>query len=169
MRPTVSSASTSSDRAVLGEMLLHPAMLLAIVVLVLNDHALKGWAPGVVSGKLSDFAGLCFFPAFLQALWELPRALRGRLSGHSSRVTVMCCGLTAGVFAAVQLWAPAGDAYRFGLGALKWPFQAVHAILSGANPPGVLAQHLTQDVTDLVALPAAFVALWIDRMARSAR
>ena len=47
----------------------------------MNDHVLKHACPGVVTGKLSDFAGLFFFPLFLAdvlghltppvALWPL--------------------------------------------------------------------------------------------------
>jgi hypothetical protein len=53
-----------------GEELLHPLPVAAMVVLGLNDHWLKGsdWLPGWVTGKLSDFAGLMFFPLFLTAL-----------------------------------------------------------------------------------------------------
>ena len=39
-----------------------PRTVGAILVLLINDHLLKGAAPGWVTGKLSDFAGLVFFP-----------------------------------------------------------------------------------------------------------
>lgn len=45
-------------------------MLLAVVVLVVNDQWGKSAWPGLLTGKLSDFAGLAAFPAFLQAGWE---------------------------------------------------------------------------------------------------
>ena len=38
--------------------LAHPGSVLALVVLVLNDHVLKQAWPGLVTGKLSDVAGL---------------------------------------------------------------------------------------------------------------
>ena len=41
-----------------GGCLVHPAMLGALGVLVLNDHVLKHACPGFVTGKLSDFAGI---------------------------------------------------------------------------------------------------------------
>ena len=40
-----------------------PPTLLALAVLVLNDHVLKQAAPGVVTGKLSDVAGLVLAPS----------------------------------------------------------------------------------------------------------
>lgn len=48
--------------------LLSCAFLAAVGVLLLNDHYLKVAAPGVVTGKLSDFAGLFALPLFLTAM-----------------------------------------------------------------------------------------------------
>ncbi|NAS23509.1 hypothetical protein GT755_17635 [Herbidospora sp. NEAU-GS84] len=42
-----------------------PLTVLAMVVLVVNDHVLKAAWPGLVTGKLSDVAGLVLFPALL--------------------------------------------------------------------------------------------------------
>ena len=51
----------------LGE-LCAPVPLLAIAVMVVNDRVLKGsGAPPWLVGKLSDFAGLAFFPLFVTA------------------------------------------------------------------------------------------------------
>jgi hypothetical protein len=43
----------------------HPYSVAAAVTLAVNDHILKGLAPGWLTGKLSDFAGLFFFPYLL--------------------------------------------------------------------------------------------------------
>lgn len=40
------------------------AYLVALVVLLVNDHVLKNAFPGVITGKLSDFAGLFAFAVF---------------------------------------------------------------------------------------------------------
>ena len=45
----------------------HPLTLLSIAVLLLNDHVLKIIAPSWWTGKLSDFAGLFFFPFIVAA------------------------------------------------------------------------------------------------------
>ncbi len=42
--------------------LVHPFSLLALALLALNDHYLKGIGPAWLTGKLSDFAGLFYFP-----------------------------------------------------------------------------------------------------------
>ncbi len=57
--------------------LAHPASLLALAVLALNDHVLKAAIPSPLTGKLSDVAGLFFFPFLLTALvaWH-PRLRR---------------------------------------------------------------------------------------------
>lgn len=57
----------------------HPYTLLSIGVLLLNDHVLKAAVPSWFTGKLSDFAGLFFFPFVLLALLAWPlTALRLR-------------------------------------------------------------------------------------------
>ena len=40
----------------------HPLSLLSILILLLNDHVFKVISPSWLTGKLSDFAGLFFFP-----------------------------------------------------------------------------------------------------------
>ena len=52
--------------------LLHPAYLLALAVLLLNDHVLKEAVPGVLTGKLSDVAGLIVLPVLLTTLLRVP-------------------------------------------------------------------------------------------------
>lgn len=51
-------------------LLCRPAVLGAVVIVAINDHVLKesGWLPGIVTGKLSDVAGLFFFPILLAVL-----------------------------------------------------------------------------------------------------
>ena len=59
--------------------------LVALVVLLINDHVLKDAFPGVVTGKLSDFAGLFAFAVFFAS--AAPR-----------RAAMICCASGA-VFA----------------------------------------------------------------------
>jgi hypothetical protein len=81
-----------------GRDLLHPLPLAAVALLVFNDHVLKasGWAPPALTGKLSDVAGLFFFPILLFTLTHPPRVRR-------AWVAVAAAGLTAVVFAAIKL------------------------------------------------------------------
>lgn len=135
-----------------GDGLLHPVVLLAIGVLLVNDHVLKAAWPGVVTGKLSDFAGLLFFPLFLQAVWEVGAAAVGRGGQPSRTVLVGAIVATGTAFAAIQLVPMATDGYRHGLGLLQWLAGLPLAILTGQPGHGPVPAQLTPDPTDLLAL-----------------
>ena len=130
-----------------GRGLLHPGPVIAIALLVLNDHVLKAAFPGFITGKLSDVAGLAFFPLFLQALAELCGAPVSR-----RRTLAAACAATAIVFAAVKGVPLAHDAYELGLAWLQAPFRG----LVGATPAERVA--LQMDPTDLLAIPAVGLA-----------
>lgn len=53
-----------------GDFLLSPLFLLSLILLLFNDLYLKLNYPGLVSGILSDAAGIVFFPIFLVAVAE---------------------------------------------------------------------------------------------------
>ncbi|WP_395854284.1 hypothetical protein [Cystobacter fuscus] len=141
--------------------MLHPLVLGAVAVLILNDHLLKARWPSWWTGKLSDVAGLAMFPLLLQALWEHVSA-RGERSFRPSRtVLVGCVVLTALCFSAIKVWPLAGAGWQWGLGVLQWPFHLLQALLSGRPIPPVLPVAHTLDVTDLLTLPALLVSLML--------
>lgn len=123
--------------------LLHPVPVLAIALLAANDHLFKAWWSGLVTGKLSDVAGLAFFPLLLQAAWEFVTR-----TAPSRRVLLASATATGLVFALVNTWAPADEAYRAALGAMQW-------IVRGEF---VRVSHV-RDAADLLALPALGLAL----------
>lgn len=136
-----------------GDGLLHPLVVTAVALLALNDHWGKAAVPGWVTGKLSDVAGLAFFPLLLQAGWEVARRAR-----PSTRALAGAVAATALVFTLVKVWPPAAALYRCGLGLLQWP---VHALVAwaGERPlPGHRHVALAMDATDLLALPALALA-----------
>ncbi len=49
----------------------HPLVWFSIFVLLINDHVLKVYAPSWLTGKISDFAGLFFFPILLSAILNI--------------------------------------------------------------------------------------------------
>lgn len=101
-------------------------------LLALNDHVLKAAFPGLITGKLSDFAGLVFFPMVLEF------ALRDRRLS----VAVTCAG-----FVAVK-----GTAW----GCTLWN-QAATALLRLLSLDA--EANLRQDPSDLVALVALLIPL----------
>lgn len=107
--------------------LLHPAFGLALVVLVVNDHLLKGAGvvPAAITGKLSDVAGLVVAPVALAALVRA-RSARAQLAVHV---------LVALVFAMTELSQSTADLIAHALRAI-----------------GVSVATLVADPTDLWAL-----------------
>ncbi len=144
-----------------GALLLHPVALAAIAVLVLNDHVLKGTAPAWLTGKLSDCAGLIFFPLLLHAIWQYLRLLCRREPGRSLAPLAVCCAATVIVFSLVQLWIPAMEAVQLAWGAAQWPLVAARAAISGAPTPPVSPVMLTADPSDILTTPAALISLVI--------
>jgi hypothetical protein len=131
------SARRSTSQRFASE-LAHPLPVIAVIALLVNDHALKGTGalPAWLTGKLSDFAGLFFFPILLFVLVDaLGRACGGR--GFRRDALALACGMaTALVFAVLKLHAG---------------FNALACALWG---PIVL------DPSDLLALPMCCASVW---------
>jgi hypothetical protein len=148
---------------------LEPVVLGALVILAVNDQLLKAAWPGPVSGVLSDIAGLIVAPVALQAVWETVTWAVGRWRGPSAVVLGVAAVIVGVGFTALQLWPPATDLYRFGLGALQWPIAALVAALGGSPAPPVRPVVAVADVGDLVALPILVITTWWLARRRSAR
>jgi hypothetical protein len=155
-------------RARPGDALLHPIALAAIATLLLNDHVLKARFPGFVTGKLSDIAGLVFFPLLLAAAVEALSRAAGLVAADAPalsrrRVIAGCAAATALAFAAVKTWEPATAACEAAFGVAQWPLRAGWALARGALPGMPVPARITCDPTDLVALPFAGVCLLLAR------
>ncbi|MEX2546639.1 MAG: hypothetical protein WD830_02475 [Chloroflexota bacterium] len=148
-----------------GDGLLRPVPLLGIALLLLNDHVLKLVAPGDITGKLSDFAGLTFFPLLLVALWEVGIAVVGRMRMASEVALVAAIFATGIGFAAIEIVPAAADVYRAGLGFVQWVLSTPFNWLFGLGSSAPARVSTTQDPTDLVALAALAVA-YVDGLAR---
>lgn len=120
----------------------HPLTLTSIGMLLLNDHVLKASVPSWFTGKLSDFAGLFFFPFVLAAVLALPGHI---LRWPARRVLALACGLTAVWFSLIKTmpWANA---------------LTVTALTQLLDQP----VQIILDPTDLLALPMIGLAwgLW---------
>ena len=148
-----------------GAALIHPVSIAAVVLLGLNDHVLKRAAPGVLSGKLSDFAGVVLLPLFLHAAFEVTVArFRSPPSpALSNRALQVCLMVGLSAFALPEVWPAAETLYRYAFGVAHWPFRAALALLAARPIPGVVPVQATADVTDLLALPMGFVAYAVGR------
>lgn len=145
------------SRDVPGAMLLHPIALTALAAWAVNDHVLKGWAWGALTGKLSDVASLVFFPLLAAAAVEIgspTSSLRRRRI-----VLVASVAVTAAVMATINTLDLAAFGYRWGLGTAQWPLHALRALAHGVEIPPLRPVRLTMDPTDLWTLPAATIAL----------
>ncbi len=130
--------------------LLHPVSLFALGLLIVNDHVLKQSISNSVTGKLSDFAGLVFFPILLSTMLTLkPRR-------PSNRVVVLSIVTVGVLFASINTIPAMEYAYEQTLGMLQTPFRLL--LGRGTGPVA-----LTRDPTDLFALLALPVPWLIAR------
>jgi hypothetical protein len=120
-----------------------PIILISIMVLLINDHILKIVMPSWITGKLSDFAGLFFFPFLLAAVLAFPLEALG---GKPRPIFGLACIFTG-------LW--------FSLMKTVLPINALTETFASWL---VNAQaQIVMDVTDLIALPMIWLAwmLWV--------
>lgn len=121
--------------------LIHPVSLVALGLLLLNDHLFKAAFGSWWTGKLSDVAGLIFFPALVAVVLAIVAPVRW----PHPRLALAAVVLTGAGFA----WVKATDA-----GAAT-----ASSLLSALVGPSVVLR----DPTDLFALVALPVAWWVSR------
>ncbi len=125
----------------------HPWPLLAAGVMVLNDVWLKraGLLPGWLTGKLSDVAGLFFFPLLLTATWRTAQwAFTRQRPRLTERLLAAAIAVTCGVMIAIKTLPSARDL-----------FESVVPKLDPTQTIG--AATVVLDPTDLLALPVVWL------------
>ncbi|MFD1373017.1 hypothetical protein [Actinoplanes sichuanensis] len=123
----------------------HPVTMVALAVLVVNDHVLKAVHPGWVTGKLSDAAGMLLAPPLLAALAGL---IAPRLPLRPLAITSI---VTIGVgFTFVKLWV-----YGARLASATWSL--------------VTPSLIRADPTDLLVLPLLAATWWTLGRSRTTR
>lgn len=133
-------------RATPAGLFTHPVVVGSLGLLIGNDHVLKAAFHNTFTGKLSDIAGLVFFPVLLVSIVEVVAWMTGRLTPSRTRMLLITGLLTALGFAGIQTMEPATDLYR-----------SVAGLLTGRQTMVVA------DSTDLIALPGCFVGWCLER------
>jgi hypothetical protein len=149
-------AKDAADDGLPVEELCRPLPLFGLGLMALNDHFLRIRWPGLITGKISDFAVLLYLPALLTALLGLSmvawNAVAPRLGGRpvDARLTrrrVLLAAFASGfALAALKLSPAARDLYVSALRAVDFLHVAP-------------AYRLELDPTDLVALVVLPVAV----------
>jgi hypothetical protein len=145
-------------RSVPADALLHPLAVAALVLLILNDHVLKVLAPGPLTGKLSDLAGLVVLPLLILGAWEVAMATLGRWVGPARNGLIGALALAGAAFAAIKLSGDGAEIYRLGMGLARWPIDALLAAAGGSPPPAPGRVRLVQDMSDMICLPGLLLA-----------
>jgi hypothetical protein len=141
--------------------LLRPIPLIALAVMLLNDHVLKTFAPSVLTGKLSDVTGLIVFPLLMMVAWAFVSGRAGRPVRDRRMALAVAIVATASVFAAIKLFQPATDLYAAAIGAGQWVGAVALGVATNTAIPGPWTVQVARDPTDLLALPALAVA-WLE-------
>jgi hypothetical protein len=150
-----------------GGGLLDPIVVASLALLLLNDHVLKGLARGtswaVLTGKLSDIAGLVFLPVLIVAGLEQWRAFRGRYRQPSPRQATVVAVAIAAVFVAMKTSAHVGAAYAWTLAALQWPVRALLAVSASLPLPALRPVAHVVDPTDVIGVVGVAWVVWQTR------
>lgn len=147
-------------RSLPGDFLLDPVILVALALLLVNDHYLKAQWGNWWTGKLSDAAGMTLFPALLVALAELSRRM---LTPTAWRIRPpgfwLGAAVTGATFVVIKAL-PAATAVSQSLN--QWAAAPLRAI--------GLVDSITirQDSSDLLAVPFVLLAVWVGYRWRSA-
>lgn len=143
------SADVHRERAP-GDLLVRPLAVVALMTLILNDQVLKRRWPGLLTGKLSDIAGLVFLPLLVISICELARAAARRPWRVGDRGVVAVAATVAIGFAATKLSTAIGSTYGDILGWLRWPLIGHWSRIA-----------ISDDPTDVLCTPGLVVA-WIE-------
>jgi hypothetical protein len=133
-----------------GDLVVRPLAVVALTTLIVNDHVIRPRLPGLLSGKLSDIAGLVLLPILIVSVYEVTRAAVRRPWQMGARGVVAIAVAVVIGFAATKLSTAVAASYGDMLGWLRWPLIGHWSQVA-----------ISQDPTDVICTPAAIVA-WIE-------
>lgn len=85
------SGNQNTDQSVLQN-LIDWRFLVALLGLAINDHWAKAAFPGMLTGKLSDLAGMVVLPVILSVLWTLTRG-QSAIQQATRRLSLLISGV----------------------------------------------------------------------------
>jgi len=144
-----------------GDALLHPVAVAAVLLLIANDHFLKQAYPGLITGKLSDFAGIAFFPLLVVGAYEVAASKLNRWHGPAWPPLVVAIAATGVAFAVVKATPDGAALFSWMVGWSQWVVASLTSFLITAPAPVMRPVTAVMDPTDLVALIALLAALAI--------
>lgn len=148
-----------------GDLLLRPSAAFAVVVVVVNDHVLKAEFGNVVTGKLSDLAGVFVFPLVALSVVEVARRSLRRPPWEVTQTEILISvWVTALGFAAVKLFDPATEAYALTIGGIRWVARTTLGQQATFVPIEVV-----QDWTDVAVVPILILTYGVASAHRPAR
>ncbi|MES2802138.1 MAG: hypothetical protein V4654_06570 [Bdellovibrionota bacterium] len=112
---------------------IHPLPLIAVVLTAVNDHYFKYQFPGLLTGKLSDFTGLFYFPLFVCAMVVLLMRLYRKDFVFNRGLLLTAIILTDVVFCLFKLNSGVKDLF------VQWFSQYVFTIAVDSDPTDLIA------------------------------
>lgn len=132
-----------------GDVLVGVLPLLAVAVLLINDHWWKGRGPDLLTGKVSDAVGLFVFPIMVLSVIEVVRKIGGRPWESGVSAAAIASLVTFVGFVLVKTVPPVSHTYAAIIGYLRWPAYAARNAMDGSEIPPPNPIEVTLDVTDL--------------------
>jgi len=132
-----------------GDFLLRPVSICACAILAFNDHVLKARFGSVVTGKLSDAAGLVFVPFLVLALVELLRARFVARWTFTRWELAASLAVVGAALIAAKLVVPVAHVFGDLGGAARFPVDGRFTAVG-----------ISHDPTDLEVLPALGITWW---------
>lgn len=145
-----------------GSILFHPVVLISILVLIVNDHYLKFNHTSTLTGKLSDFVGLIFFPLLAISIIELVRyTFRSKSWQLSMKASNAILLITLIGFTLIKTFQPFTNLYSKILNFIAWlPIAIFHWIVKG-DKLSMTNRIVLTDRTDLITLFALLISYYI--------
>lgn len=112
---------------------IHPLPLLAVVLTAVNDHYLKYQYPGFITGKLSDFTGLFYFPLFIAAVVVLVVRIFNKKFVFNRALLLYVITVTDIIFCVFKLNPEANAVF------VKWFSENIFLISAVSDPTDLIA------------------------------